>query len=49
MNFYEVFVSVFGAYSPIDGAPDYAYIGSVAFFLLLVYCVFRLIGSLIKR
>ena len=49
MNFYEAFVSVFGSYAPIDGCPDYAYIGAVALFLLLVYCIFRLIGALIRR
>lgn len=54
---YDQFVSVFGAYSPIlttDGngvtvaAPDFAYIGMIAFSLILLWGVLSVMRSIIS-
>lgn len=55
----EVIESIFGVYTPIEVfneagelvkvMPDFGYISSVAIFCIVLYSVFRIIGSVISR
>lgn len=52
---YDYFVSMFGSYEPIEVAvngvtqysPDYAYIGMVLAFLIVLYSSLRILGGVI--
>lgn len=45
----DVMISIFGTYTPIDGCADWAYIGGVLLFAIVLYSVFRLAGAIFKR
>lgn len=45
----EAMTAIFGVYSPIDGCADWAYIGGVLLFAIVLYSVFRLIGVIFNR
>lgn len=45
----DMMISIFGNYTPIDGNADWAYIGSVAIFLICLYSLFRLVGMVFKK
>lgn len=45
----EAMTAIFGTYTPIDGCADWAYIGGVVVFSIVLYSVFRMIGVIFKR
>lgn len=40
----ELMVQLFGTYTTVDGCPNWEYIGGVLLFIVVVYCLFRLVG-----
>lgn len=45
----DVMVSIFGAYTSVDGGTNYEYVGSVVIFCICLYSLFRLAGAVFKR
>lgn len=45
----ELMQDIFGVYTPIDGQPDFQYIGAVAIFCIVLWSVFRIFGAVIKK
>lgn len=45
----DAMTAIFGTYAPIDGSPDWSYIGGVIIFSIVLFCTFRLVGGLFKR
>lgn len=44
----DLMVTLFGTYSPIDGCPDWSYIGGVIIFCIVLYSFFRILGAWFK-
>lgn len=45
----ELMQQLFGTYAPIDGQPDYQYIGAVLIFSIVLWSVFKILGAVIKK
>lgn len=49
MNMMEIMESIFGKYTLIEGATNWQYIGGVAIFCIIVWSIFTIVGTLLKR
>lgn len=45
----EVIESIFGVYTLVEGKTNYGYIAEVVVFCIVLYGVFRIIGSVISK
>lgn len=45
----DLMISLFGVYTSVDGATNWAYVGSVAIFLVCLFSLFKLIGMVFKK
>lgn len=45
----EVMISIFGAYTSVDGGTNWEYVGSVVIFCICLYSLFRLAGMVFRR
>lgn len=45
----EVMLQIFGIYQPIDGVPDWSYIGGVLIFCIVLFMVLYALCGVLKR
>lgn len=45
----EVIESIFGVYTLVDGKTNFGYIAAVVIFCIVLYGVFRIVGSVISK